>query len=465
MPQLAIGFRDFGGSSLFAAEYIVASKLIGNVDFTLGMGFGTISNAAISNPFKKLSPRFAERRVDTRGDTQGGEINYATFLAGEKAGIFGGVEIFLPKLGGTRLKIEYDTTNYGPDGEGYLPVEQDSEFNYSFVYPVTKNFQLKLGYIRNNTLNFGFSLAGNYAGKDPYIAKRDKPKEIPNSEVFNFSNGLKDYLNNEIEPSSFIGKECFSGKKEKDDNNNSVEWAVNWTINSDGFLKSFCNTVPTPEGGTHEMGLKNGLLKALKSHSERIGNKRGSSINSEDLSKSMVCVISLFIPDPKFQGQTKDKLSNTSAQKFIENIIKDRFENWLSNSPQQAEKLLEDKYDWKPYKHKHHESRFTRFYEDYWLPNKFGYQKRRAHFSSLILTGQMKREDALKRIAKPECDDDFLEKEFNYVADKLDFSYKELREIFEAKNKNFNQYRNKKNIINLGAKVLRLIGKEKRLFR
>jgi len=164
---------------------------------------------------------------------------------------------------------------------------------------------------------------------------------IPNAEIFNFSNGLEDYLNNEIEPSSFIGKECFSGKKEKDDNNNSVEWAVNWTINSDGFLKSFCNTVPTPEGGTHEMGLKNGLLKALKSHSERIGNKRGSSINSEDLSKSMVCVISLFIPDPKFQGQTKDKLSNTSAQKFIENIIKDRFENWLSNSPQQAEKLLE----------------------------------------------------------------------------------------------------------------------------
>jgi len=184
MPQLAIGFRDFGGSSLFAAEYIVASKLIGNVDFTLGMGFGTISNAAISNPFKKLSPRFAERRLDTRGDTQGGEINYATFLAGDKAGIFGGVEIFLPKLGGTRLKIEYDTTNYGPDGEGYLPVAQDSEFNYSFVYPVTKNFQVKLGYIRNNTLSFGFSLAGNYAGKDPYIPKRDKPKVVPNSEVF-----------------------------------------------------------------------------------------------------------------------------------------------------------------------------------------------------------------------------------------------------------------------------------------
>jgi hypothetical protein len=183
LPQVAIGFRDFGGSSLFAAEYIVGSKLIGNIDFTLGMGFGTLSNDTISNPFTNLSSRFETRRTDTRGDTQGGEINYATFLAGERAGIFGGVEIFLPRFGGTRLKIEYDSTNYGPDGEGYLPVAQDKEFNYSFIYPVTKNFHLKLGYIRNNTLNFGFSLAGNYASKDPYIAKRDKPKDIPNAEV------------------------------------------------------------------------------------------------------------------------------------------------------------------------------------------------------------------------------------------------------------------------------------------
>jgi hypothetical protein len=183
IPQLAVGFRDFGGSSLFAAEYIVASKLVGNVDFTLGMGFGTISNDAISNPLTKISSRFAERRTDTRGDTQGGEINYATFLAGEKAGIFGGVEIFLPRLGGTRLKIEYDTTNYGADGEGYLPVAQDKAFNYSFVYPVNKNFFLKLGYIRNNTLNFGFSLTGNYGSKDPYIVKRDKPKTIPNARI------------------------------------------------------------------------------------------------------------------------------------------------------------------------------------------------------------------------------------------------------------------------------------------
>jgi hypothetical protein len=161
IPQVALGFRDFGGSSLFASEFIVASKLIGNFDFTLGLGWGTISNNTISNPLAKLDSRFSSRDRNTQGDTQGGEINYGTFFGGEKAGIFGGVEIFLPKLKGVRLKIEYDSTNYGIDGEGYEPVPQDKRFNYSFVYPVTKNFHVKLGYIRNNTLNFGFSLSGN----------------------------------------------------------------------------------------------------------------------------------------------------------------------------------------------------------------------------------------------------------------------------------------------------------------
>ena len=164
---------------------------------------------------------------------------------------------------------------------------------------------------------------------------------IPRSEIFNFSKGLEDFLVNEVKGSTFIAQESFSGKKEKDSKNNSIEWAVNWSMSSDGFLNSYCNTVPTPDGGTHELGLKNGLLKALRSHSERVGNKKGLAINSDDLSKSMVAVISLFITDPKFQGQTKDKLSNTSAQKFVENAVKDRFENWLSNSPQQSERLLE----------------------------------------------------------------------------------------------------------------------------
>ncbi len=184
IPQVALGFRDFGGSSLFASEFIVASKLIGNFDFTLGLGWGTISNNTISNPLAKLDSRFSSRDRNTQGDTQGGEINYGTFFGGENAGIFGGVEIFLPKLRGARLKIEYDSTNYGIDGEGYEPVPQDKRFNYSFVYPITKNFHVKLGYIRNNTLNFGFSLSGNYSKRSTGITKKDPPPVIPNGRVF-----------------------------------------------------------------------------------------------------------------------------------------------------------------------------------------------------------------------------------------------------------------------------------------
>lgn len=130
-----------------------------------------------------------------------------------------------------------------------------------------------------------------------------------------------------------------------------------------------------------------------------------------------------------------------------------------------AEKLLEEKFGWQKFQHKHHESRFTRFYEDYWLPRKFGYEKRRAHFSSLILTGQMTREEALERIAKPEMDEQFLRQEFEYVANKLDLTVDELQKIFEGENKTYRNYKNKKFIIELGTKVMRLLGLEKRLFR
>jgi len=107
-PQVAVGFTDFGGSSLFSSEFIVASKMIGNIDFTLGVGWGTMANGNINNPLIKLDSGFKSRIRNRSGDTQGGEINYATFFSGEDAGLFGGVEIFLPKLNGTRLKIEYE---------------------------------------------------------------------------------------------------------------------------------------------------------------------------------------------------------------------------------------------------------------------------------------------------------------------------------------------------------------------
>ncbi|SFD73565.1 N-acetyl sugar amidotransferase [Flavobacterium phragmitis] len=130
-----------------------------------------------------------------------------------------------------------------------------------------------------------------------------------------------------------------------------------------------------------------------------------------------------------------------------------------------VEELLFNKFGWEKFQHKHHESRFTRFYEDYWMPRKFGYEKRRAHFSSLILTNQMTREEALERISKPELDEFTLQKEFDYVAEKLDFTKEELQEIFEGENKTFYDYKNKRSLIGLGATVMRKFGLEKRLFR
>ena len=130
-----------------------------------------------------------------------------------------------------------------------------------------------------------------------------------------------------------------------------------------------------------------------------------------------------------------------------------------------AEKRLTELFGWQPFLHKHHESRFTRFYEDYWMPRKFGYEKRRAHFSSLIMTGQMTRQEALERIAKPELDEHFLQREFEYVAHKLDLSVEELQQIFDGENKTYGDYKNKRFLIGLGSKAMAMLGLEKTLFR
>lgn len=130
-----------------------------------------------------------------------------------------------------------------------------------------------------------------------------------------------------------------------------------------------------------------------------------------------------------------------------------------------AEDELERRFGWQRFKHKHHESRFTRFYEDYWLSRRFGYQKRRAHFSSLIMTGQMTRDQALERIAKPEMDEHFLKQEFEYVAHKLDLTVDELQVIFDSPKKTFRDYKNKRDLIGFGGNLMRKLGLEKRFFR
>lgn len=130
-----------------------------------------------------------------------------------------------------------------------------------------------------------------------------------------------------------------------------------------------------------------------------------------------------------------------------------------------AEAELEQRFGWQKFQHKHHESRFTRFYEDYWMPRKFGFHKRRAHFSSLIMTEQMTRDEALERISLPEMDEHFLKQEFEYVANKLDLTVEELQQIFDGENKTYRNYRNKRWAIGLGANVMCRLGLERRLFR
>ena len=139
--------------------------------------------------------------------------------------------------------------------------------------------------------------------------------------------------------------------------------------------------------------------------------------------------------------------------------------NMVPFDKKNAEDELERLFGWQRFQHKHHESRFTRFYEDYWLPRKFGFHKRRAHFSSLIMTGQMSRAEALDRISQPEMDEHFLKQEFEYVASKLDLTVDQLQEIFDGENKTYRDYRNKRWMIGLGANAMRWLGIEKRFFR
>ena len=130
-----------------------------------------------------------------------------------------------------------------------------------------------------------------------------------------------------------------------------------------------------------------------------------------------------------------------------------------------AEAELELRFGWQKFQHKHHESRFTRFFEDYWMPRKFGFDRRRAHFSSLISTGQMSRADALVRLARPEMDEHFMRQEFEYVANKLDLTVDQLQEIFNGENKTYMNYKNKRWLLSLGVNLLRSLGIERRLFR
>ena len=172
---------------------------------------------------------------------------------------------------------------------------------------------------------------------DPSLIKDDTPAEA----VFHFPGGLKDYLASEITGQTLVTKEIFAGNIEKEGKHGSVEWAVAWISDEDGFCRSYCNTIPTGEGGTHENGFRSALSKSLREFGERVGNKKSAQITAEDVMGTAAAMLSIFIREPEFQGQTKDKLATVEAGRIVENAVKDAFDHWLTDSPQQATKLLE----------------------------------------------------------------------------------------------------------------------------
>jgi topoisomerase-4 subunit B len=166
--------------------------------------------------------------------------------------------------------------------------------------------------------------------------------KIPAEATFRFPGGLKDYLAVDIEGQDLVIDQPFFGKVTKPGGHGSLEWAIAWMSGEDGFVHSYCNTIPTPDGGTHETGLRTALLRALKDHADRIGQtKRASALTTDDVMATCAALISVFIREPEFQGQNKGRLQTVEAAKIVETTIRDAFDHWLAASPSQATKLLD----------------------------------------------------------------------------------------------------------------------------
>ena len=164
--------------------------------------------------------------------------------------------------------------------------------------------------------------------------------EIPEKDTIHFPNGLCDYLTATLGNAETATEEPFAGTAKLPDKLGSVEWAIAWSPEQDSFAHSYCNTVPTPNGGTHEAGFKAALLKGLRAYGEMTGNKKAAQITGDDVLSNTCIILSLFIKDPQFQGQTKEKLASSRATKLVENAIRDPFDHWLSGNTQAANTLL-----------------------------------------------------------------------------------------------------------------------------
>ena len=169
--------------------------------------------------------------------------------------------------------------------------------------------------------------------------------QTPSEALLRFPNGLADFLAERVRDIETVTPEPFTGRFERKGDPGKVEWAVTWTGagfgEADGFLQSYCNTVPTPEGGTHEAGFRAALTRGLKAYAELVGEKRAGLLTAEDVVAQAGGLVSVFIANPEFQGQTKERLSSTEAQKLVETALRDPFDHWLAAQPKAARALLD----------------------------------------------------------------------------------------------------------------------------
>jgi topoisomerase-4 subunit B len=174
---------------------------------------------------------------------------------------------------------------------------------------------------------------------DPALIK--KGDEVPEDERLHFPNGLRDFLDAQLEGRKTLTPDPFCGSGAFPDEEGRVEWAVSWPADEEGFISSYCNTVPTADGGSHEQGLRTGLMRSLKAYGELVGNRKAAQITAEDVLGGASALLSVFIAHPQFQGQTKDRLASPIAARLVETSIKDHFDHWLSGHPERARMLLE----------------------------------------------------------------------------------------------------------------------------
>lgn len=179
---------------------------------------------------------------------------------------------------------------------------------------------------------------------DPSLLKEND--KTPQTACLHYPAGLVDYLADQLEERIGVTENPFAGEANFPNNQGRVEWAIAWPVDDfandeAGWISSFCNTIPTPQGGTHENGFRQALTRALKDYGERVGNRRAAQLTSEDVSGSAYMILSCFIHQPQFQGQTKEKLASVEATRLVENTVKDHFDHWLSDHSQAGGQLLE----------------------------------------------------------------------------------------------------------------------------